>query len=84
MSGCKCGGGCRCKGSFSLFAFRHHDPVDYRRERLTEAQLDGAIRWALAKGSEYVLIQVRDDPPAQKVSGVTQHVCNDPACPGGC
>lgn len=72
--------------AFNLYAYAKADDDgenDARRHRIPDWNLERALRWALAKGFDTVLIEVAAEP-ARGFPGVIHHVCRDPSCPGGC
>lgn len=81
---CSClrNGRSREAGSYSLFAYRKDSDENVRRDRLPKTLVGDAVDWALAKGCNTVLVERHDGKPFHP--SIVQHVCSDPACPGGC
>jgi hypothetical protein len=71
--------------AYSIFAWRKNDERgrdDVTRKPIPEPNLTRAIRWALERGCDSILIELTgtmDDDHS-----VTRHLCSDPTCPGGC
>ena len=71
--------------SYDVFAWRRDDEDgthDLHRRGLPAERLTDALTWALGKGCDGVLVELSDTPAFQP--SVAHHVCDDPACPGGC
>lgn len=68
--------------SYRLFAFHNDQPEDYRREGIPLELLGKAVRWAVGKGCDTILVQLGDGEPFNP--NVVHHVCADAGCPGGC
>lgn len=72
--------------AFDVFAYRKDDETltgDERRQRIPHWNIEKAVRWALERGFDTILIE-RNPHPATETPGVIHHLCRDPGCPGGC
>lgn len=70
---------------YSFFAYRKNDPGgrdDVKRSPLPEPSLMRAIKWALERGCDSILIELLGTMDTEQF--VTRHLCSDPFCPGGC
>jgi len=70
---------------YSVFAWRRDDETgrdDVTREPIPEWNLTKAIKWALERGCDSILIELTGSMDADRF--VTHHLCSDPTCPGGC
>ena len=70
--------------TFNVYAYRERDTdSDERRDGLPEWKVPQAVKWALDRGHDTVLVQRGDSRPCCDRL-ITHHVCRDPWCPGGC
>lgn len=70
--------------AFNVFAYRLHDRAsDTRRDNVPAWNLHRLEAWVLRNEFDVLLIEKSDVPAAGRPL-VTHHLCNDPACPGGC
>lgn len=70
---------------YSVFAWRRGDETgrdDVTRAPIPEHNLTRAIKWALERGCDSILIELTGN--VDDTSFVTRHLCSDPLCPGGC
>lgn len=72
--------------TYTVYAFNgSEDPpaTDQRRHGIPEWKLPEAVRWAVRRGFDTILIQLSNDA-ASSDRLMTHHVCSDAWCPGGC
>jgi len=70
--------------SYSVFGYRRddEDSTDDVRRQVPEWNLVRAIKWALDRGCDSILVELTGT--VRGIPGITHHLCNDPKCPGGC
>lgn len=69
---------------YSVFAWRRGDETgrdDVTRAPIPEWNLTKALKWALERGCDSILIELTGSIDAQPNE---RHLCSDPGCPGGC
>jgi len=66
--------------TFDVFAFKKtdEDGVFARRTKIPAWMLPAIAEWATGEGYDTILLEQTTD------LAVVHHVCDDPACPGGC
>ena len=71
--------------TYNVFAYRKADQSgrdDLTRRGIPEWNLTKALRWALERGCDTVIVELAGTTVAHQT--VTHHLCDDPGCPGGC